>query len=860
MRDHVITSTPSTGRAQWRPALELACARIAPSWPLDRLIAVSPYWGWIDEHIMDAADDLARIAGAPMLMPRAWYRSQRAAGRLTDAHIAWALEDLGAELPLEEVLAALDVEAPPSLRHPLMSDVTDAARPLHGSARAHDVIVAQIGRTCEAYFDQGAAAWPAEEREGLFALWRRLAPLDASARLSLDLHGVEEAIGEFPCDAEALVDEATATLGLTAAALPAYFTALLMSVQGWASVCAHARWEARLAGGDDDTIEQLLAVRLGWELALHRSASRSDATMRWHRARRTWQEEAPRLTAGRRIDWVLQRAVEWNHQDGLARALALAPTPMGWRTGPGALGIIQAQAVFCIDVRSEVIRRHLEQVDPGVRTLGFAGFFGLPIAYADADGRHRPQLPGLLAPRMTVAPDAPTAEPGAPDTAMLARELPSTFAVVESTGASAALELLRATFRPAPASADPARPVDSRHNPMAYALLTFEGTPLDLESRIDVAEQALRGMSLTQGFAPLVALIGHGSAVTNNPQQAALNCGACGGQSGEMNARALATLLNDEAVREGLSRRGVVIPSRTRFVGGLHDTMSDDVRLAPEPAVRASHHEAVERLQEAFLRASLRTRAERAPRLAITQTHPEAVALELRDRASDWAEVRPEWGLARNAAFIVAARDRTRPLHLDGRAFLHEYVWQHDLDHRVLEGILTAPMIVAHWINAQYLGSTVDPSRFGSGDKTLHNVVGGALGVYEGAGGDLRTGLSLQSVHDGRDWVHEPLRLSVFVEAPRAALEAILAKHAMVRQLVEHEWLHLFHIAPDESGVSIRTRDGWKRVAPRARPHERPAVDRPSRVAERALTPGHAPSAPPPARPGASPRAPAVPD
>jgi hypothetical protein len=171
--------------------------------------------------------------------------------------------------------------------------------------------------------------------------------------------------------------------------------------------------------------------------------------------------------------------------------------------------------------------------------------------------------------------------------------------------------------------------------------------------------------------------------------------------------------------------------------------------------------------------------------------------------------VRPEWGLARNAAFVIAPRARTRGLSLDGRSFLHEYRWENDTGFGVLELILTAPMVVTNWINLQYHASTVDPTRFGSGDKVLHNVAGGNVGVFEGAGGDLRIGLALQSVHDGADWVHEPLRLSVFVEAPATAIDGILGKHAVVRQLVEHGWLHLFRIDPADGQVYRRNVGGW---------------------------------------------------
>lgn len=120
---------------------------------------------------------------------------------------------------------------------------------------------------------------------------------------------------------------------------------------------------------------------------------------------------------------------------------------------------------------------------------------------------------------------------------------------------------------------------------------------------------------------------------------------------------------------------------------------------------------------------------------------------------------------------------------------------------------MTASMVVANWINRQHHVSTVDNHRWGSGNKTLHNVVGGHIGVFEGNGGDLRIGLPLQSVHDGQGLRHQPLRLSVFIEAPRAAIDAVLARHAPVRDLVQHGWLHLLRLDP-EAGRVERRRDG----------------------------------------------------
>ena len=110
----------------------------------------------------------------------------------------------------------------------------------------------------------------------------------------------------------------------------------------------------------------------------------------------------------------------------------------------------------------------------------------------------------------------------------------------------------------------------------------------------------------------------------------------------------------------------------------------------------------------------------------------------------------------------------------------------------MLEQVLAGPLIVAHWINLQYFGSTVDPERFGSGNKLLHNVIGGHIGVLEGHSGDLRIGLARQSVHDGTGWQHAPLRLTVLIDAPHERIERTLRRQPEVLQLIENEWLYLY--------------------------------------------------------------------
>lgn len=111
----------------------------------------------------------------------------------------------------------------------------------------------------------------------------------------------------------------------------------------------------------------------------------------------------------------------------------------------------------------------------------------------------------------------------------------------------------------------------------------------------------------------------------------------------------------------------------------------------------------------------------------------------------------------------------------------------------VLEAILSAPMVVGSWINLQYYASSANNAQWGSGNKTIHNVVG-TLGVWEGNAGDLQVGLPLQSVHNGERFVHEPLRLSVMVEAPRAMIERVISAQQSVRELCDNGWVHLIAI------------------------------------------------------------------
>jgi uncharacterized protein YbcC (UPF0753/DUF2309 family) len=232
--------------------------------------------------------------------------------------------------------------------------------------------------------------------------------------------------------------------------------------------------------------------------------------------------------------------------------------------------------------------------------------------------------------------------------------------------------------------------------------------------------------------------------------------------------------------------RGITIPADTHFVGALHDTTTDEVTLYDQDRPSPAHASDLAQAKSWLESAGTLARTERMLRLPGASRERSVFR-----RSRDWAEVRPEWGLAGCKAFVAAPRGRTQGLSLEGRAFLHDYVWAQDKSFKVLELIMTAPVVVASWISLQYYGSTVSPETFGGGNKLLHNVVGG-MGVVEGNGGALRVGLPIQSVHDGERFMHEPVRLSVCIEAPREAMADILKRHPNVQTLFDNRWLTLF--------------------------------------------------------------------
>ena len=825
-------------------AIAEACQRIAPLWPLKHFVAVNPFLGFTGQSFAATAATLRRVAKVDMLMPRAFYRQALASGTISDDHIAAALARApgNAAVPADVTLAKAALARDPAQRSggpavvATIAEVLDRLSAGDRQASRTAFMVDEISRWCAAYFDEGQASWQMPVRHlSPWAAWRESMKHDRGAE-ALGVKDFRRIIADLPEDPVAAIGLIVEAIGIREMAQADYLHRALFDIGGGAAYVRYLVWDNALYGREDNRLVELLAIRMAWGYALFRQRSDAAFQAAWaaEMARAAELPDDAGLSADPElaVDLLFQEAYEIAWQCQLLAKLSReeqAPQPFALaRTGRKPL-----QAAFCIDVRSEVYRRALEQVAPGSETIGFAGFFGYPIEYIpigrETGGAH---CPVLLTPAFTISEMVNGASADEETEVMGLRLLRrraakawksfkqsavSSFTYVEAMGlafapklVSDALGLTRTVSDPNTdgLNGDVIGKLGPRLDPR---LVGGRMTGLTAEQRLNQAEAVLKGMSLTKDFARLVLLAGHGSTTANNPHASGLDCGACGGHTGEASARIAADILNDPAVRIGLRSRGINIPDDTWFLGALHDTTTDQISIFDRGRVPPALHAEMAELDGWLDRASVLARRERARFLDLDAPDGDIDAQVLR-RSRDWAQVRPEWGLAGNGAFIAAPRERTLGIDLGGRSFLHNYDWRQDEGFGVLKLIMTAPMVVASWINLQYYGSTVNNRVWGAGNKVLHNVIG-TLGVLEGNAGDLKTGLAWQSVHDGEKLMHEPLRLNVFIEAPLQAMTDIITAAPMVRDLVDNQWLHLW--ALDDTGrVAHRyARDGeWVAV------------------------------------------------
>lgn len=803
MMPSITADAPMLTRTEVAGLVALAARTVPPVWPLESAIAVNPLAGFEDLPFEEAVALAAQRFGARRNLPLRHWRQLFAAGKLDERTLRdAAIQRLGG------LNAAFEMVGPDMSRLDLLM-----TRLLHVPIRDEGDTPARLPRDaafiakwCAAFFDQGHAASPMPHRElGLYRATLAALAYDAEYRALTGETGqtLLLSVSRDPLNA---IAEGLAALGIAPGEEEQTLARLVARLPGWAG---HIRWRNERADADVSarapaTMADLLAL---WLLLARGSAVCLPLPSRIAPAD-TSDLAAIAATEEDDLGAIFQTAAEWSYRNALVPRLQTAARDIAQCEAP------DAQLLFCIDVRSEPFRRALEQ-QGHYETLGYAGFFGLPIAlHRHGDERRTRLLPVLLSPQHDVPEAALPGREQAAD-AFAARQAQAkranalfeagkqgsatAFSTAEATGPLAGLLMAGRTLMPGIIDRLSAKLAPSRDEVLAPSLDGHDGQPVfTLQEKVGFAFALFKLTGLSTP-ARLVALIGHGASAVNNPYAAALDCGACGGHAGGSNARLLATILNDPEVRTGLAEKGIAIPPTSWFIAGEHNTTTDEVCIFDRSMVPESHRNDLATLMASLANAGAINRERRSALLGRN-------VRDLLTGAVHWGEVRPEWGLAGNAAFIVGPRALTRDIDLEGRAFLHSYDWEADTDGTALTTILTAPMVVAQWINCQYLFSTIDNERYGSGDKTTQNVVGG-IGVLQGNGGDLRVGLPRQSLFadDGTPF-HVPQRLLTIVLAPFERVERVVQSNDILGRLFGKGWVTLVAIDP-RTGKALR----WRR-------------------------------------------------
>jgi len=792
-----ISKTSDSLPPQLEEILAQACKKIAPLWPLKNFVAVNPFLGLTEMKFETAANYLAQVGGISLILPKDFYLQ-----KINEGHIRAEDLDLNG--------LSIDPKNTENTKLPELENFSDVASLKTGKDWNH-YLINRITAWASSYFDQGQANWiAADQNTDIFQSWKTEASLDLSPEIA-GLKNFRKQVKSFSDHPNKALQEALQILDIPEKSLPTYLHRLLLKVGGWSGYISQLDWENELYGKKGGKLSEFLTILVCWEASMKLSLSTPALSLLWEKAKRQHQKCEPEVLVPRQLAERLKlqesfdRATQQNLISKFRSASHLSTAPVSRPT---------AQAVFCIDVRSEVYRRNLEASDLKIETFGFAGFFGFPIQYLPFGHEHSESLCPVLIPAGIKISE--TATQAGQEQSLLKSKIRkfqlgklwksfksgaiTCFSFVSPLGIFYLFRLFASSLRMSKLGlqAERLRGKSATKSSTKISINEEVKNEIDfgipLEQQVKMAQNALKAMSLPDQLAKFVLIVGHGSHSVNNPHASGLDCGACGGHSGEINSQVAAAVLNNPQVRENLEKIGIHIPKDTVFLAALHNTVTDQVSILNQELVSENQKEEFQSLQASLEQAGKLTRLERGLRLNSDKNSDQGLI----SRSVDWSQVRPEWGLAGCSAFVIAPREKTKSLDLEGKSFLHSYTWEKDPGFQILEVIMTAPMVVTSWINLQYFASTVDNTHLGAGNKTLHNVTGG-IGVLEGFSGDLRVGLPMQSIHDGEKYQHEPARLNVIIDAPLEAINEILAKHQNIRNLFDNQWIFL--LALDDSGT-----------------------------------------------------------
>jgi len=781
----------------------------------------------------------------------------------------------GIEWRMEDGDLATDLKSPANraLFDACLNRVEDPLPPAHpGVSAVDDVIHPWLIRLCSVFLDQGMSYWAMPGREeGFYSAVRNLIMQPGFVSPS-GLHGLDEAFREQAALKMDSADVIIACLGPHQNSWEPRLRDELLAMPGWPGLFSQLENDPALFPHDPvpSSLADYLAVRLTMAKVAARnlesttpppeSNDRTPALL----ARAAALYDAARLakiTAQTVAEWTPQRwarfvvevesfgSVErrrvyhaayerWHEQEIL---LGLASHRRNFNPGPRRIRPV-AQVFFCIDEREESTRRALEEVDPLVETFSAAGFFGVAVDYKGIDDAHGVALCPIVVKPQHAVREKPTGEDlhlhekrifrrrlwarisrglfvssrslvrGALSTAILGTltSVPLVARILAPRRYGLLREALNRAFFPEPRTEVTLMRNDEQSQHAVEGLLLG----FSIQEKADRVAGVLGPAGLSKDFARLVVILGHGSTSLNNPHESAHDCGACGGRRGGPNGRLFAAMANHPEVRKGLVERGFEITSDTWFVGGYHDTCSDDVVLYDTDRVPPTHLPDLTAIRQSLDLARARAAHERARRFEnfSTDVSPASALWHVEERAEHLAQPRPEYGHCTNSVTYVGRRSVTRGLFMDRRAFLVSYDPYADPKDENLARLLAAVVPVCGGISLEYYFSFVDNERYGCGTKLPHNVTG-LVGVMNGHSSDLRTGLPLQMVE-----IHEPVRSLFVIETTPERLEAVIHANPTIKEFVVNRWIRVATMDPDTGRIQIRRDERYEDLEGEVKP------------------------------------------
>jgi uncharacterized protein YbcC (UPF0753/DUF2309 family) len=543
------------------------------------------------------------------------------------------------------------------------------------------------------------------------------------------------------------------------------------------------------------------------------------------------------LTELQEVIKIWQDAFEWSYYDTVLSGITLT-LPTGPATEAAAAKSFQA--IFCIDDREYSLRTYVESLDSRAETFGAPGFFGVEFYFHPANAKFYDKLcPAPVTPRYLIK-EVPKHDPHVPEKEIMYTKHSHTllrgFLFSYLLGIPAMGKLIANLINPSmsPAIADAFAHMD----PTADLTILHTGehdrekglqVGFTVKEMTDRVEKMLRCIGMTKNFAPLVYVIGHGSSSANNPHHGAHDCGACSGRPGLVNARVFAYMANYLPVRKLLKERGLTIPDATQFVGGMHDTASDEIKFFDETALTEKNSQLHSKNNQRFEDALGLDAKERSRRfMSIDTKQPaERIRNDIKKRSVSYYEPRPELGHGTNALCVVGRRSLTKHLFLDRRAFLNSYDYTNDPKGELLLNVLTPLGTVCGGINLEYFFSRMDNYKLGAGTKLPHNVMG-LVGVANSSDGDLRSGLPLQMIE-----VHDPVRLLMIVEHRPEVIKKVIQSNPDLYEWFANDWIHLVALHPEKKTLYTFKEGDFVPYAPLTK--ELPSVHDLPRMLERAL-------------------------